>query len=264
MFGPKNVPKGVLSARPPAKGTASFFSSVWQPTQPAAFARYSPRFASPSAEALPAAAQKSMASTPARGTIFRKAGGTPTISRIMHHAGKGKPRRSGASSENPRSVLLTEILVAVPATSFADLRDCRLDARFVAGFGRGNKPANRALELFLRLLELGRLAPDRRQGGGFHVLQVLGAFREAVPGHLVQHIEITGIARDHIGVVRDFALGHAGQRAEVLALQGHRRLALFDQYLGLDLREGGERVSRAERQGQSGQKKRLLHSILLD
>src|SRR6266571_544268 len=60
------------------------------------------------------------------------------------------------------------------------------------------------------------------------------------------------------------SLNLAGERTEVLALQGHRRLALFDQYLGLDLREGAERVSRAERDGKSGQKKPLFHSILLD
>jgi hypothetical protein len=47
MFGPKNVPNGVFSARPPANGVAPSRASVWQPTQPPALARYSPRFASP-------------------------------------------------------------------------------------------------------------------------------------------------------------------------------------------------------------------------
>jgi hypothetical protein len=49
MFGPKNVPKGVLSARPPAKAAAPFFSSVWHAMQPPALAMYSPRLASPCA-----------------------------------------------------------------------------------------------------------------------------------------------------------------------------------------------------------------------
>src|SRR5439155_10084579 len=144
MFGPKNVPKGVLSARPPAKGTASFLSSVWQPAQPPAFARYSPRFASPWAGALPDAAHSASATAAARRGLSSPI--TPSPKK------KRKPRRSGASSENPRLVLLAEILVAVPATSFADLQYCRLDARFVAGFSGGNKPANCTLELFLRLL----------------------------------------------------------------------------------------------------------------
>src|SRR5258708_4878525 len=248
MFGPKNVPKGVLRARPPANGTASFLSSVWQPMQPPAFARYSPRFASPScASTQPDAAHSASATAAAR------------RSRITHSPKKKrKPRRSGASSENPRSVLLAEILVAVPATSFADLQYCRLDARFVAGFRGGNKPANCTLELFLRLLELGRLAPDCRQGGGFYS-HVLGALGEAVPGHLVQYVKIGRIARDDIRGIGDLALGHAGHRTEILALQGHRRLALFDQYLGLDLRGSGERVPRSKRQGESGQHKPFFH-----
>src|SRR5215471_12342676 len=59
MFGPKKVPKGVFSARPPAKGTAPSLSSVWQPTQPPALARYSPCFASPCARVLPASKERS-------------------------------------------------------------------------------------------------------------------------------------------------------------------------------------------------------------
>src|SRR6266571_158490 len=120
--------------------------------QPPALARYSPRFASPWASALPNAAYSASATAAA------------LSSRITHSPKKKrKPRRSGASSENPRSVLLAEILVAVPATCFADLGDGRPHAGFVTGFRSGHKCADRALELFLRFLELGRLAPDRRQ-----------------------------------------------------------------------------------------------------
>src|SRR5712691_8649029 len=114
MFGPKNVPKGVLSARPPAKGTASFLSSVWQPAQPPAFARYSPRFASPWAKALTSAAQSTTASAPCPSAFAF--GRTVSI-----RENKAPPQRG--FSENPRSVLLAEILVAVPATPFANLGD---------------------------------------------------------------------------------------------------------------------------------------------
>src|SRR5439155_22924732 len=175
---------------------------------------------------------------------------------------KRKPRRGGAFGlQRFLVLLLAEILVAVPATSLADLGDRRLYAGFVTGFRRGHEGADRALELFLRFLELGRFAPDRRQGGGFHVLQVLGAFREAVPGHLAQHLEVARVASDDIAAIRDLPLRHGAHWTIVLPLQGHRRLALLDQYFGLDLRKSGERVSRPERQGESGQQKPLFHSI---
>ena len=35
MLGPKMLPKGVFSSRPPAKGTASLPAAVWHPRQPA-------------------------------------------------------------------------------------------------------------------------------------------------------------------------------------------------------------------------------------
>src|SRR5260221_10533950 len=124
--------------------------------------------------------------------------------------------------------------------------------------GNGDQGLNRLLEVVLGLLELGRLAPDRRQGGGLY-RYALGALRESVPRHPAQGVEHRRIERDGVRVVGDLARGHAAQRAGVLALQGHRRLPLFDQYLGLDLRKGGERVSRPERQGKSGQHKPLLH-----
>src|SRR5690348_908630 len=43
MLGPKKRPKGVTSARPPAKGAPPPFSSVWQPLQPAAANSTAPR-----------------------------------------------------------------------------------------------------------------------------------------------------------------------------------------------------------------------------
>src|SRR5262249_14707115 len=92
-------------------------------------------------------------------------------------------------------------------------------------------------------------------------LLALGRVSETVPGHLVQHFEITRVALDDLGVVRNGAFEHADQRAEVLALQLHRSLALPDQHVGLDLSDGGERAARAERQGDTGPKDLVVHSV---
>src|SRR5882672_3582437 len=98
------MPNGVFSARPPAKGTAPCFSSVWQPTQPPAAARDWPRFASPCAQASGA----------------RKA------------STKNKsPAAAGLLPSTMRLLLLPEILVA-GAAGLADRADLRLHRRLVA------------------------------------------------------------------------------------------------------------------------------------
>src|SRR5712664_3173992 len=77
-------------------------------------------------------------------------------------------------------LLLAEILVA-GAAGLADRADRRLLGSLVAASGNGDQGLDRLLEVVLGLLELGRLAPDRRQGGGLHG-HILGALGEAVTG----------------------------------------------------------------------------------
>src|SRR6266446_4967327 len=132
-------------------------------------------------------------------------------------------------------LLLAEVLVAV-ATGLADRADLRLHRAFVAAFAHGREPGDFALQPLLGFLELGRLAPDRRQRGALHVLR---ARVEAVPGHLVEHIEVAGIALDDIGVIGQLALRHASERAEVLALQRQAAMTLQGKYFGPLARDHG-------------------------
>src|SRR5215467_4443398 len=249
MFGPKKVPKGVLSARPPAKGTAPSFSSVWQPTQPPAFARYSPRFASPCAIAPSGAASSA--------TARRR--------RVMvadYALEKESPAAAGLSMVRLfLLLLLAEVLVAA-AAGLADRADRRLLRRLVAAAAHLHEVLDRPLEVLLGLLELGRFAPDRRQRRGLY-RRVLARRGEAVPGHAGERVEERGVHRHGVGVIGNLALGHAGHRPEVLALQRHRRLALLHQDLGFDLGHRSLREARAQREGQTGKKKPLVHSILL-
>src|SRR3989454_1940521 len=94
-------------------------------------------------------------------------------------------------------LLLAEVVVAV-AAGLADRPDLRLHRAFVAAFAHRHEPGDFALQPLLGLLELGRLVPDRRQRGALYVLR---ARVEAVPGHLVEHIEVAGIALDDVGVI---------------------------------------------------------------
>src|SRR5436309_12375661 len=136
-------------------------------------------------------------------------------------------------------LLLAEVVVAV-AAGLADSPDLRLHCAFVAAFAHGHEPRDFALQPLLGLLELGRLAPDWGQSDGLHS-HILGARVETVPRHLVEHIEVAGIALDDVGVIGPLALRRASERAEVLALQRHRGLALLHQNFGLHLRHrGGE------------------------
>src|SRR2546426_2616578 len=135
-------------------------------------------------------------------------------------------------------LLLAEVVVAV-AAGLADSPDLRLHRAFVAAFAHGHEPGDFALQPLLGLLELGRLAPDCWQSGGLHQ-HILCAPGETVPRHLVEHIEVAGIALDDVGVIGQLALRHAGERAEVLALQRHRGLALLHQNFGLHLRHRGD------------------------
>src|SRR5712664_1970197 len=103
---------------------------------------------------------------------------------------KEKAPRSGAFGPQRFPVLvllLAEILVA-GAAGFADRADRRLLTGLIAASGHGDKRLDRLLEVVLGPLELGSVAPDRRQGGGFHA-HVLGALGETVPRHPAQGVE---------------------------------------------------------------------------
>src|SRR5712671_5571355 len=132
--------------------------------------------------------------------------------------------------------LLAEIIVAAPAC-LADGPDLRLHRGLIAALAHGSELRRLVLQPLGGLLELGRLLPYRRKRGA---LLALGAWIEAVPGHLAQVLQETRVALDHACVVRHLALRHSGQWAEVLALQRHRRLALLDQNFRLGLRHGIE------------------------
>jgi hypothetical protein len=139
----------------------------------------------------------------------------------------------------PTSPIAALIAASLPPL-VADVADRSLDRRLVAALGRSDEGGRRALQHVCGRLELGRILPDFRKRLG---LLVLGAGVEAIPGHVAQGLEKTGVARDDARVERDLALGHAGHRTKVLALQGHRRLALFDQGLGFRLCKSVERVT---------------------
>src|SRR6266850_4885188 len=115
---------------------------------------------------------------------------------------KEKAPRSGAFGQQrflALVLLLAEILVA-GAAGLADRADRGLLSGLIAASGNGDQGLNRLLEVVLGLLELGRFAPDRRQGGGFYA-HVLGALGEAVPGHPAQGVEHGCVERDGVRVV---------------------------------------------------------------
>src|SRR5258706_3263402 len=115
---------------------------------------------------------------------------------------KEKAPRSGAFGLQRFPVLvllLAEILVA-GAAGLADRADRGLLSGLIAASGNGDQGLNRLLEVVLGLLELGRLAPDRRQGGGLY-RYALGALRESVPRHPAQGVEHRRIERDAVRVV---------------------------------------------------------------
>src|SRR5690348_14964228 len=105
----------------------------------------------------------------------------------MHWLKKRKPRRGGAFPGNARLLLLAEILVAA-AAGLADAADRRLLRGLVTAPAHLDQGLHRFLEVILRLLELGRLAPDRRQRGGLRG-RILGARGETVPRHSAQGVE---------------------------------------------------------------------------
>src|SRR5512138_649463 len=231
------MPNGVFSARPPANGAAFSFASVWQPTQPAAFATYSPRFASPGAPAGAAGGSGSPQAASSR---------------------KKSPATAGLAIRLKRLLLLAELLVAA-AAGLADRADLRLDGTFVAPLAHFVELVRLVLQTADRFLDAGRIGEDLRLRGALHAFR---AGIEAVPGHAAQVVEEARVALHDFGVIRGLALRHGCERAEVLALQRHRGLALLHQNLGLLLREG--RAARnAERQGDGGGHTSFLHSDLL-
>src|SRR5258706_8555748 len=228
------MPNGVFSARPPANATAPWVASVWQPTQPPAFARYSPRFASPWAKALSKSARKRTAKSKS-------------------------PAAAGRVRDINGLLLLAELLVA-GAAGFAGRADLRLYRGLVAALADLGKLRCFALEVLGRFLELVGLFPDR---GKRRALHALGVRIEAVPGHLAQGFEKARVALNHGSVIGDLALRHAAHRAHVLALQGHRRLALLYQGLRLGLRGGVERKGGADRHRKGNCDELELHYFLL-
>src|SRR5205085_7199953 len=172
--------------------------------QPAAFDRYSPRFASPCAAASAAQSRKK----------------SPAVAGPL---------------ANIVLLLLAEALVAA-AARLADSADLRLDCTLVAALAHFIELVHLILQADSRFLKLIRLLPDRRQCRSLHA-HVFGAGIKAVPRHAAQVVEKTGVAPHDIRVVRCLALRHGGERTEVFALQRHHCLALLDEDLGLRLRE---------------------------
>src|SRR5581483_5182047 len=195
--------------------------------QPAAAARYSPRFASPCAAATPAASRKN------------------------------SPATAGPFASN-RLLLLAEIVVAA-AAGFADGADLRLHRALIAALAHLVELVRLVLQTARRFLELVLLLPDRGQRVALHVL---GRRIERIPRHARQVVEERGIALDDVRVVRRFTLRHRRERPEVLALQSHHRLPLLHHELGLHLRERGTGPG-AERHGQQYCKSAASHYLLL-
>src|SRR5262249_49989593 len=115
--------------------------------QPAAFTRYSPRFASPCAKAFPASRQ--------RRTSQRR------IMVADYALEKESPALSGASSDESRLLLLLAEVLTASAAGLADAADRRLLRRLVAASGHGHEGRDGLVEVLLGCLELVRLAPDR-------------------------------------------------------------------------------------------------------
>src|SRR3954469_4703922 len=183
----------------------------------------------------------------------------------MARSERRKPRRSGASSARSSLLLLFAEVLMTAAASLAGRADLRLDGCFVAALADLDELRDFVLEVLLGLLELVGILPDRGQGCGLDALLVLGALGEAVPGHLVEHREKLGISHDDVLAVRRLPLCDRGERAEVLALQRHCRLALLDQHLGFRLRERGGDIADADGKRNARQPDVLgHHSSLLE
>src|SRR5688572_11411338 len=157
---------------------------VWQPRQPPAFDRYSPRFASPCAKPQVAAKRRK------------------------------SPASAGLLQDIACLLLGAEAFVA-GAAHLAHGSVLLLHAGLVLGARDLTELGGLALQALRQFVELGFLAISLRKRAG---LLVLGAVVETVPRHLRQILEIGRIARDHVGVVRrDLAGRHACDRAPILA-----------------------------------------------
>src|SRR5687768_8087015 len=146
---------------------------VWQPRQPPALERYSPRLASPCAKPQVAAKRrKSPASAGLLQDIACPLLGAETFVAGAAHLAHG-------------SVLLLHAGLVLRARELTEL-------------------GGLALQALCQFIELGFLAISLRQRAA---LLVLGAVVETVPRHLRQVLEIGRVARDHVGVVRGHLAG---------------------------------------------------------
>ena len=94
-------------------------------------------------------------------------------------------------------------------------------------------------------------------------LDVLRAWIKPIPSHAAQGIQVRRIALYDLSVVRHPPLYHAEQRPEILALQGHLRLALLHQLLRLGLRRNLENDTCTNDACGHGCHRTQLHSFLL-
>ena len=190
--------------------TRSSRSSVWQPTQPAAFERYFAALRASPCCASAAQAEPRSKSPAAAGP--QDAQQTATVFRGSCRGSRRRPcrPRRSAPSRRPRRR---------PSTPAAACRSRTRAGRPL--------PSN--------LPGCSQIAGSARVFNSY----VLGARVESVPRHLRQVVEerrrCAGRSSASYG---DLALGHAADRSKVLANQGHGGLALLHQDLRLDLREG--------------------------
>src|SRR5262245_17995450 len=152
---------------------------------------------------------------------------SPCCAWTAHAEARSKsPAAAGPRMRSKPLLFFAEIVVAVRA-GLADRADLRLDSALVAALRDLLQLADLRLKPIDRFLDLARLLPDRGQGTRLHVLDPLGAWVEAVPGHLGQSVQKLGVALDDLGIERHLALRHATKRSKVLSNQGHGRLALL-------------------------------------
>ena len=78
-------------------------------------------------------------------------------------------------------------------------------------------------------------------GVGF-VGALIGAWREPLPRHVHELVEVRGAAQRDVLVVRSLTFHHCAENAHLPSLRGHDALPVFDRAVGFDvLRMDGER-----------------------
>src|SRR5436305_5580104 len=135
-------------------------------------------------------------------------------SSIMARSGRRKPRPERGFLRSLSLLLLFAEVLMAGAARLSGSADLRLDGGLVTALADLGQLRSFLFEVLRGLLEFVVILPDGGQGSGLHALLVLGAFGEAVPGHLGERRQKLRVSHHGVLVVRCLALRHRGERAE--------------------------------------------------